>query len=617
MKSKFKLAFLAFFSTYFLNAQCFEPNGMGDFEGSNTSEWFVSLKNGASYGVTTSEKYHGNQSFHANVTHDSFWENRMFGVNGSCYFTKTAGETVTFSFYAKGEIGNILEVYLADGNSNDGKETITFESNEWEQYIISFVSGTSTSDGNVKFVFRHAGDYYLDLIEVNKYDCNGEVGGLAAIDDCGLCAGGSTGLTFTNNCEFKTVNHVDPNIRFDGTFRKVTTNDTTRFYRFKEAYSMGTGAQATSGITMNFRTESPIAKAHFFVDENRTSSTTYWSGFGVFKDGEFVNEVRKARGSSEVELTLENTSGGIADWQITLPAGSAAEFIKLEIIVDYDLEPIEVNDKPIYVAIGNSITHGIGTVYFHTHHTYPWLIGDSLDYHVYNFGIGGSVVNDEITSNFDGSITPELISVLWGYNDVHYGVEQSWNPDQDDYLYDITFPRYRNLLTDLAVRFPSACIMAILPTYTDNPVNDSDPDRTIALLRTEEENIITDLQLTYPNIYMMDGALYTSEVGDLQDQVHPSIAGNQSLAEGFIQELGQTACHLNVSINKVELEKMEIYPNPTDGILNWGETQFFELYDLSGKQLIKGQSKSINIAGFAPGVYLLKTQNGMTKILKK
>jgi polygalacturonase len=63
-----------------------------------------------------------------------------------------------------------------------------------------------------------------------------------------------------------------------------------------------------------------------------------------------------------------------------------------------------------------------------------------------------------------------------------------------------------------------------------------------------------------------------------------------------------------------------IYPNPTSGIFNLpgkAEGAWVSVYDYSGKLLLKTKSAQIDISAFQAGVYLVKTQGEVVKLIKE
>jgi len=98
-------------------------------------------------------------------------------------------------------------------------------------------------------------------------------------------------------------------------------------------------------------------------------------------------------------------------------------------------------------------------------------------------------------------------------------------------------------------------------------------------------------------------------------------------ADFFVAKLGATPCGTPVSIDKFNKLNVNVYPNPTNGIINI-ETQEtlhnYEVYNVLGQQIQKGMfnSNQINLHGATAGTYFIKvtTTQGSTatvKVIKK
>lgn len=68
----------------------------------------------------------------------------------------------------------------------------------------------------------------------------------------------------------------------------------------------------------------------------------------------------------------------------------------------------------------------------------------------------------------------------------------------------------------------------------------------------------------------------------------------------------------NLAVNDFATAKLKIYPNPVLDMLHIdGNVNEINIYDLSGKLLIKTSNKEINVASLAKGIYIIKaTQDG-------
>ena len=588
----------------FTFSQCFDAGGTGDFEGENALNQFVTGTQGnGTLEVTSEDKYSGNQSLKATVSVAGVWQVRVFNT-GTCYFDITSGESYTISFYAKGEIGDAINVSIMNNTTVDQNEDILIHSTNWQLYTVTFEAGTNSSNGRIKLIFKDKGTYYIDDIQLNGLDCNGDSGGSASLDNCGICSGGNTGITPINDCSFQSISPTNSNLIFEGVNDMDISENKATLYRFKKEYALGEvsgyylqkRAGATSGVKLRFKTNSPKIKA-YFQENTSISDDVFWHTFDVFKNGEYLFN------SQGWEIEMENPSQEIVEWSITLPTFSNAEFLKLEIINGFSLSAISKN-KPVYVAIGNSITHGMGINTYSTRLTYPYILADSLGYELYNWGIGGSKIYDAILSNFSTGLEPDLVSILWGYNDVHYS-------GSDAYLANNSFPQYETILNTLLNDYPNACVLAILPTFTANPTKTT--ARTIDSLKNGQLQIIEQLQETYSNLYYLNGNDYTDASG-LNDDVHLNELGNQSLANGIINDFN---CGTPTIKKPREISTAKAWPNPTQGVIQWNKEESFSVIDIHGKTLFSGTDTKIDLSAQAPGIYFLRLKGENQIIIKK
>jgi len=314
-------------------------------------------------------------------------------------------------------------------------------------------------------------------------------------------------------------NHIGPDqpgTRYNGVIEKHVTDTAAYLYRFTGPYMDAAvkfdpmKARTQSGISITFRSSSPAIRMHFDTLANSSHRTR---NFGVFMDGELYKD-----GISELDFTIENSDEEMHNWEVWLPVFSGVVFKGLDLVDGYEPEVLPVEDKPVYVAIGNSITHGVGQSHG-SHLTYPYHLADTLGYRLYNLGIGGSRINSGITANLNRLPSPPaLITVLWGYNDAVYSAT-GLSQVMDD---------YRNLVRTLAENHPGATICGILQTYT--PTNETNnPENSIQLLRAGQSSVLKELNLEYGNIRIIDGwEITTAE--DLADAVHLNDDGAQRFA---------------------------------------------------------------------------------------
>jgi hypothetical protein len=73
-----------------------------------------------------------------------------------------------------------------------------------------------------------------------------------------------------------------------------------------------------------------------------------------------------------------------------------------------------------------------------------------------------------------------------------------------------------------------------------------------------------------------------------------------------------------IGVNDISNNETKIYPNPVVNVLNFNKNIDFEIFDIHGKVLISGKNaNSCDLSGFENGIYILKTDNIVQKIVKK
>lgn len=315
----------------------------------------------------------------------------------------------------------------------------------------------------------------------------------------------------------------DSNMRFSGVLYSLITEQEAELHRYSEEFLTNgfdgtietTRARTQPGISVSFKTNSPLIKLKFAKLEN---SQNRKRRFTVFKDGTKVFDF-----ISDLEFTIANPEKDASEWEVFFPHFSGVKFLGLELSNGYTLLDFPIEEKPLYIAVGNSITHGVGQT--GTIDTYPYLVANSLGYDYINLATGGSEISTETLKNFKG-LSPRLISILWGYNDVTY---------EADPLIGV-MPIYESLVSSLCSKFPEAHIICISQTFTTTVVGKVNPDNRIDSLRSWTKEMVEKLQKKYDNLFLLDGLEYASSEDDLKDRVHLNEQGARKLADGIVKE---------------------------------------------------------------------------------
>ena len=325
---------------------------------------------------------------------------------------------------------------------------------------------------------------------------------------------------------FGASTYIKPNdgrMRFNGVLYSRITENEAELHRYTEEFLNNgidgtievTRARTQPGISMSFKTNSPLIKLKFAKLEN---SQNRKRRFTVFRDGTKVFDF-----ISDLEFTIANPEKDSSEWEVYLPHFSGVKFLGLELSEGYSLLDFPKEEKPPHIAVGNSITHGVGQT--GTVDTYPYLVANHLGFNYINLATGGSEISIETLKNFE-DVSPRLISILWGYNDVTY---------EADPLKGV-MPIYESLVSSLCTKFPRADIICISQTFTTTVVGEINPDNRIDSLRSWTKETVERLQKKYDNLFLIDGQEYASSEDDLKDRVHLNKQGARKLADGIVNE---------------------------------------------------------------------------------
>jgi len=336
------------------------------------------------------------------------------------------------------------------------------------------------------------------------------------------------GLLFTAFClsnramaqDFISIKPNDKAILYTGAFFIEKTDSKAILNRFdektlksKQCFMNHIKANMQTGVSISINTNSPKVVFRF---EARKDTKNRGSILEVYKDGELVKSVRLTTDKAVDPIVLENENGGKwAVWKVLLPQYYGLNFLGIDIEKGSEYKSIKMEKKPIYVSIGNSITHGTGQKA--SSQTYPYLLAQKKNWVLYNVAVGGSKISWPVAEMLNDKDI-DVITVLWGYND--------WN---SGYTLNEIGARYKKLLTILLKNHPKAKIYCISPTFTtrETPKKGS---LTLDQIRAKEESIVKDFQSqAYKNIFLIKGYKYTDKEG-LNDQVHFSVKGAAKFA---------------------------------------------------------------------------------------
>lgn len=263
-------------------------------------------------------------------------------------------------------------------------------------------------------------------------------------------------------------------------------------------------AATQSCVRVIFKTDSRTVKPLFSerTDADLRKVTNF---YGVFKNGSFIGNVNGA------ELVLES-DGSATEWEIVLPIYYGVDFCGLVVDDGARMYKVKRAGHPVYVAIGDSITHGAGQERCGSNGSYAFTLAAANGYYLYNLAVGGSQISPAIAEELTG-IKADIITVLWGYND--------WNGLKGD-IKEIS-RRYEKLLSELRRVQPKARIYCIMPTVCTNESGlegKRAPGRPLEDVRNAERSIVrAAIEKGDNNLFIIEGRELSS-VNELKGAVH-------------------------------------------------------------------------------------------------
>jgi len=177
-----------------------------------------------------------------------------------------------------------------------------------------------------------------------------------------------------------------------------------------------------------------------------------------FIDGKFHKSYNFPQTTKNLlSFTINPGSRKMREYEITLPSFSNPKLKSLTLEDGSRLEKVDRSNKKVYVAIGDSITHGVGQDSA-THLTYTYLLANKLDMKYYNFAVGGGKISIPVGRQLKDIKKIDLITILIGYN---------------DWVFDGKTPttytaKYRKLIEAIRVNHPETEIHCITLLYTRN-----------------------------------------------------------------------------------------------------------------------------------------------------
>ena len=422
-------------------------------------------------------------------------------------------------------------------------------------------------------------------------------------------------LLFAGNLAAKVnLSLDDPNISYDGVYYPVISANKVQFNRHLSSmindWESGIGGQwinqwviTQTGVRIRFKTASPSIDFKFSKRAGGGSiGALPTNGFTIF-----VNGVEKASFSDTTFTVINPNTATSNTFELTLPNLWAVDLVGMQLEDGYSLDAISPLNKPVYVAIGNSITHGTGQ-YVSSAKGYPFLLARKMDWDLHNIAVAGATLGWAIAKNIKGKHV-DYITVKIGFNDWKY-VNASLASKQAE---------YGKLLDSLRAYQPSAKIICISPLFSSDASGAA--PYTLQEFRDMVESVVTAKMQNDPNICLLVGADF-SDASMLApgDPTHLSEYGASKIADALYTQINN--CSYSASTKTYHELNSRLFVktiSATQVLLhceNQGEYNFV-VYAADGKlissktvSLFKGDnSLSMEEFQLSTGLYLVKLQN--------
>ena len=282
-------------------------------------------------------------------------------------------------------------------------------------------------------------------------------------------------------------------------------------------------ARTSTGMYIEFKTNSPIIKFKFKTAKGNPK----YAFFTVFQDGKFDQKKGYKyveNGEMALEITSKNTKKETL-YRSTFPLMTDIHFLGLEIEDCFKLYELEKDKKLVYVAYGDSVTHGTGQK--NTSETYAYQLAEKMGYELFNTAVGGAktstVMAEMIRDDFKKI---DMITVLIGYNDYNgKGIST------EEYT-----KRYTNVLTILREKHPNTKIYCISMTYTTQTNSKISQIPADDFRKVVREVVAKRQNNGDKNLFLVKGEEITTKA-NLKDKVHFSVDGAKLFAEALFFEI--------------------------------------------------------------------------------
>ncbi len=322
----------------------------------------------------------------------------------------------------------------------------------------------------------------------------------------------------------KDVSPGDPLIQVTDCARVARTPEAVHLDRYIQA---GGGFQYDNpGARICFRTDARNVSAKFKFTAKHTRMDVVNSKGLYAVNGRIVGAFQRDPKSEEVVVALpRNDEDAARDYWLIMPYGDSVEFTGLS-LDGGKLLPISVRPAFKYVAYGDSITHGFraGDI----SRTYPFMIGEKLQWQVVNMGFGSRTA---VPADGDAiaACGGDIISIMIGFNDFYRNKPAA------------TYARaLKELILRIRKQQPNTPVFLITPLWSSEPAWAAGK---IGLRLEDYRKVVREVvaESNDTNLHLIDGLSLMDNLPETTtDGIHPNDKGFAQIAERLAPVLKKT-----------------------------------------------------------------------------
>lgn len=324
----------------------------------------------------------------------------------------------------------------------------------------------------------------------------------------------------------------DPALRIDGAWFSRRSASTISFHRHDQTLlrDPASGISAASlpyaltqaGARLRFRTRR--ARLGFtFANRAGTGQMGLRHGFALFANGALLREFDRLAFEADAPAT------GIVDYELTLPSYQGVELTSMRLAPGHGLLALPIDARPGYVAFGDSITNGLGQQ-SGSHLAYPFLVAQSLGWHLTNLGVSGARTGAALAHVVQGR-KADVITIALGFNDWFWSERA---------LADVA-AEFNLLLATLRALQPHALLVAITPIASSADPSQARAPYSLDQLREVQRTCVAQRQHAGDaQLHVLRGETL-SQGAALIDGIHLGIDGAAAYAGTLAAALAQLA----------------------------------------------------------------------------